>query len=273
METHSTTTSKIDCFIVWLSRHWLFIINFLLAILVIAPITAPLFMKLGWNIPGRTIYWIYSFLCHQLPERSYFLFGPKISYSLSEIQSVWPFSNDATILRQFIGNESFGWKIAWSDRMVSMFASLWIFAILWSSLKSKIKPLPFWGLLTLFLPLIIDGTTHLISDFAGLGLGFRDTNSWLLFLTNNPISPSFYSGDAWGSFNAWMRLMTGVLFGFGTVWYTFPILNEMFKNFLEEIKIKQKYQTIYRDEKMRLLQLDVEAKPEDITSISKASEK
>lgn len=264
METYSTTTSKIDRFVVWLSRHWLFVINFLLAILVITPITAPLLMKLGWNIPGRTIYWIYSFLCHQFPERSYFLFGPKISYSLSEVQSVWPFSNDATILRQFIGNESFGWKIAWSDRMVSMFTSLWIFAILWPLLKGKSKPLPFWGLLVLFLPLIIDGTTHLISDFAGLGLGFRDTNSWLQALTNNSIALSFYSGDAWGSFNAWTRLVTGVLFGFATVWYAFPYLDEMFINFGDEIKEKHKYQTLYRDEKLRLLRLYTEVNHEEV---------
>lgn len=271
METHSTT-SKVDRFVVLLSRHWLFIINCLLAILVITPLLAPLFMKLGWNIPGRAIYWIYSFLCHQLPERSYFLFGPKISYSLSEIQLAWPFSNDATILRQFIGNESFGWKIAWSDRMVSMFSSLWIFAILWALQKNKHKPFPFWGLLVLFLPLIVDGTTHLISDIAGFGQGFRDTNSWLQSLTNNSISTSFYSGDAWGSFNAWMRLVTGVLFGFATVWYAFPLLNEMFNNFLEEIKIKQKYQTVYHDEKVRLLQLNVMPRNEDVTSISKVSE-
>jgi uncharacterized membrane protein len=265
METHSTI-SKVDRFVVWLSKHWLLVVNSFLAILVITPLLAPLFMKLGWNIPGKTIYWVYSFLCHQLPERSYFLFGPKISYSLSEIQITWPFSNDATVLRQFIGNESFGWKIAWSDRMVSMFTSSWIFAILWSLLKSKVKPLPFWGLLILFLPLVVDGTTHLISDFAGLGLGFRDTNSWLLFLTNNSISPSFYSGDAWGSFNAWMRLLTGVLFGFGTVWYAFPLLNEMFINFGEEIKSKQKYRTLYLDKKLRLLQLYSEAKQEDVNS-------
>lgn len=263
MKTHSST-SEVDHFVVWLSRHWLFVVICFLTILVITPLLAPLFMKLGWNIPGKIIYLIYSFLCHQLPERSYFLFGPKISYNLSEIQAVWPFSNDGALLRQFIGNGSFGWKIAWSDRMVSMFTSLWIFAILWSLLKSKVKPLPFWGLLVLFLPLIVDGTTHLISDFGGLGLGFRDTNSWLVSLTNDSIFPAFYSGDAWGSFNAWMRLGTGVLFGFGTVWYAFPLLNEMFINFGEEIKRKQKYRTLYHDEKLRLLRLYSEAKHEDV---------
>ncbi len=259
METYSKK-ANIARFALWLSRHWLFVLNSFLTILVIMPILAPLFMKLGWNIPGKMVYLVYSFLCHQLPERSYFLFGSKVSYSLPELQSVWPYSNDPTILRQFIGNDTFGWKIAWSDRMVSMFSSMWIFAILWSLIKGKIKPLPFWGLLILYIPLMIDGTTHLVSDFSGLGLGFRDTNGWLLSLSNNAFSPSFYSGDAWGSFNAWARLVTGVLFGFATVWFAFPYLDELFINLCKEIREKQKYQTLYHDQKLRLLSMTSEAK-------------
>ena len=33
-----------------------------------------------------------------------------------------------------------GWKVAWSDRMVSMFTSLWVFGIFWGFFKKKIKP-------------------------------------------------------------------------------------------------------------------------------------
>jgi uncharacterized membrane protein len=84
-------------------------------------------MKLGWETPARAIYFIYSFLCHQLPQRSYFLFGSKFTYSLGEIQSVWRNTNEIMILRQFVGNPELGWKVAWSDRMVSMFTSLWLF--------------------------------------------------------------------------------------------------------------------------------------------------
>ena len=105
------------------------------------------------TLPGRVIYWVYSFLCHQLPERSYFLFGPKISYSLPEIQSAWQNTNNIAILRQFIGNAQMGWKVGWSDRMVSMFTSLWLFGMLWGIFRRKIKPLPWWGLVLLLLPI------------------------------------------------------------------------------------------------------------------------
>jgi hypothetical protein len=39
---------------------------------------------------------------------------------------------------------------------------------------------------------------------------------------------AFYSGDAWGSFNSLMRLLTGILFGLGIVWYTYPYLDKAF---------------------------------------------
>jgi hypothetical protein len=47
-------------------------------------------------------------------------------------------------------------------------------------------------------------------------------------LTNHVFSPSFYAGDAWGSFNSLMRLLTGISFGLGLVWFGFPYLNESF---------------------------------------------
>ena len=62
----------------------------------------------------------------------------------------------------------------------------------------------------------------MLSDLAGIGQGFRDTNLWLAFLTNNAFSASFYAGEALGSFNSWMRLVTGILAGLGIVWFIFP---------------------------------------------------
>ncbi len=74
------------------------------------------------------------------------------------------------------------------------------------------------------LPMAIDGTSHLISDLPGVEQGFRSTNAWLAALTGNTLPAWFYVGDALGSFNSWMRLISGVLFGLGAVWFLFPIL-------------------------------------------------
>jgi len=77
-----------------ISCRWIFVFSIILGLYVGLPFIAPLFMKLGWDIPARVIYFIYSFLCHQLPQRSFFLFGSKATYTLPEIQSVWQYTDN-----------------------------------------------------------------------------------------------------------------------------------------------------------------------------------
>jgi uncharacterized membrane protein len=208
----------------WLGNPWFGIFLLSYGLWVFVPFLAPVFMQIGWTGVGKAIYFVYSFFCHQLPERSFFLFGEKTMYSLREIQSVWQSTANPMILRQFIGNETMGWKIAWSDRMISFYTSVWMFAILWYPFRHRIKSLSWWGLILLLLPITVDGLTHAVSDLAGIGEGFRDTNRWLALLTNTTFPTTFYVGDALGSFNSHMRLLTGLLAGLGLVWLVFPYL-------------------------------------------------
>jgi len=208
----------------WLTSHWLETFLVIYGLWVFVPFLAPFFMYMGWTGTGKAIYFIYSFFCHQLPERSFFLFGEKIMYTLPEIQSAWQDTINPMILRQFTGNELMGWKIAWSDRMISFYTSVWVFAALWFPFRRKVKSLSWWGFVLLLLPLIMDGGTHTISDFAGIGQGFRDTNQWLAILTNNSFPATFYAGDALGSFNSMMRLITGILAGLAVIWLAFPYI-------------------------------------------------
>jgi uncharacterized membrane protein len=181
-------------------------------------------MHLGWMGAGKGVYFIYSFFCHQLPERSFFLFGEKSMYSLAEIQTAWQNTSNPMVLRQFTGNDVMGWKIAWSDRMISFYTSVWLFALVAYPMRRSIKTLAWWGFLLLLFPIAVDGITHAISDLAGIGLGFRDTNSWLVYLTNNQFAANFYAGDALGSFNSLARFITGLLAGLGIVWFVFPYI-------------------------------------------------
>jgi uncharacterized membrane protein len=185
-------------------------------------------MHLGWDAPGKAIYWIYSWFCHQFPQRSFFLFGSQFTYSLAEVQKAWQNTSDPLLLRQFIGNSALGWKVAWSDRMVSMYLSTLVFGIWWWPIRRKIKPLPWWGVVLFLLPMAVDGVSHFFSDLPGLGVGFRSSNAWLAALTQQAFPASFYVGEAWGSFNSLARLATGVFFGVGVVWFGFPYMDMAF---------------------------------------------
>lgn len=223
----------------WLSRYWLLPLSFLIGIFVGLPWLAPLFMEMGWTSLGNSIYLLYSTQCHQLPQRSFFLFGSQPMYSLAEIQTAWQNTNSPFILRQFKGDPMMGWKVAWSDRMVFMYTTILLWGLLFWLFRKRLKPLPWWGLVLLFLPMAIDGLTHMISDYtAGIGLGFRDSNAWLATLTNDTFSATFYAGDALGSFNSWMRIITGVLFSLGVVWLLYPRLHNGFTNTASQIKEK-----------------------------------
>ena len=223
-----------------LARHWL--AGFLVAwgAFVGAPWLAPVFMRAGQTGAGEAIYLIYSTQCHQLPERSFFLFGPQAMYSLQEVQAVWPESQNVLGLRRFVGNATMGWKVAWSDRMVSMWTSIWVGGLLFAVLGRRVKPLPVWVFVVLALPMALDGGTHFLSDITApaFGLGFRDNNVWLANLTGNAFSPAFYAGDALGSFNSWMRLLTGTLFGLGAAWVSMPYMAEFFEDTRAQIEAK-----------------------------------
>ena len=206
----------------WISNHWFETFLILYGGWVWLPFLAPVLMKAGLSSAGNAIYFLYSFFCHQLPERSFFLFGEKTMYSLGEIQAAWQNTANPMILRKFIGNEIMGWKIAWSDRMISFYTAIWIFALAWWPVRHKVKPFSWWAFALLLIPMIIDGSTHAVSDLAGIGLGFRDTNQWLAALTNYSLPASFYAGDALGSFNSWARFLSGLLAGSGIIWLGFP---------------------------------------------------
>ena len=149
-------------------------------------------------------------------------------YSLPEIQKAYKVTNDLFLLRQFVGNPQMGWKVAWSDRMVAMYTSTLLFSLLYGFVRKRLKPLSLWGFALLLLPMAVDGGTHLVSDLAGIGQGFRDSNAWLMTLTGNILPSTLYAGDALGSFNSWARLITGVLFGMAVVWLAYPYVQASF---------------------------------------------
>lgn len=212
---------------------WLATVIGVLLTLNILPFLAPVFMKLGLESLSRAIYFIYQGLCHQMAQRSFFLFGPEgfQMYNLSQLPVKAVGLNTAEqmlVLRQYVGGESIGWKVAWSDRMVYMYTTPLLIAVayVWLRRQRDVHPLSLLAFVLLLLPMAIDGGTHWLSDLAGIGQGFRYTNEWLAVLTNHAFPPSFYAGDAFGSFNSLMRLLSGVTFGIAVGGLMFPYIDQ-----------------------------------------------
>src|SRR5512138_2567527 len=137
----ATSSNTRQSLVSWLTHSWVGIFLLAFGLWVFMPFLAPVFMHLGWSGAGRSIYFFYSFFCHQLPERSLFFFGPKRMYSLTEIQAAWQNTTNPLIVRQFIGNPEMGWKVAWSDRMISMYGGVWVAGLLWGVWKKSIPKL------------------------------------------------------------------------------------------------------------------------------------
>jgi uncharacterized membrane protein len=227
----------------WVFDHWVLVFSVLYGILMIAPFVAPVFMRLGWIGPAKAVYTFYSFLCHQMAQRSFFLFGTQPMYNLNQLPITMTNNEIANMqaMRDFIGSSALGWKVAWSDRMVSMYGGIWLVGMVFGLLRHQrnIKPLHWLGFGLLLLPMVIDGGTHWISDVTGgMEMGFRYDNQWLANLTGNVLPHWFYYGDTLGSFNSWMRLITGLLFGLAFVWLAFPYMDRSFREAAQMLRDK-----------------------------------
>lgn len=230
--SQSRWVQRIDALVHGIVSHWLLSINVLLGIFVGLPWLAPVLMHTGQEGPARMVYAIYSFFCHQLPERSWFLFGQSFSPTLVQIDRASGAGTSFLALRQFIGNPEMGWKLAWSDRMVGFYGGWFLFGVVYALIRQS---RPGWrGLrwqtaLWLLLPIFLDGVTHAVSDLWGIGAGFRDTNGWLAIVTGYRLPAAFYAGDAWGSFNSVARLTTGLLAAAGLILWLFPWMDRLLK--------------------------------------------
>lgn len=213
-----TTADRISF---WLSRHYLLMLNLFIAIYVGLPFLAPTLMKAGAEIPARLIYTMYSPLCHQFGFRSFFLFGEQPFYPLSEagikdletFEDISGYTNlnnpqsiDRLKARQFLGDETTGYKVALCERDVAIYFGLILFGLVFAITGRRLPPLHWalWILLGL-VPIGLDGFSQVFSQFEF---------SWLSqFLAYRESTPT-------------LRVLTGLLFGFSTAWFAFPYIEE-----------------------------------------------
>ncbi len=208
-------------------RRWLLVVNLAMALFIGGTLLPPTLMYLGLEGPAQIIYWFYGLNCHQLPERSYFLFGPNgiDTYSLEQVIAL---GANPDYLRGFVGNAEVGFKLGMAQRNTAIFTTAFLAGLAYTLLGRRVPRLR-WPIVLLFiLPMALDGGSHLVSEVSGLS--FRETNAWLATLTGGVFPERFYAGTTVGSFNWLMRTLTGALFAVGCIWFAFPYLDRGFGN-------------------------------------------
>jgi uncharacterized membrane protein len=192
-----------DRFAKWFSRHWLGAFNGFVAVYLGLAILAPVLMKIGATAPASWIYSVYSFSCHQLGFRSFFLFGEQPVYPRDEFITFTGINpDDLWKARAFTGDPILGYKIALCERDTAIYASLLLGGIAFHFLRRKLKPLH-WALWILLgvVPMGLDGGTQLLSSLPFLHFPFRESTPLL-------------------------RIVTGTLFGLASVWFAYPYVQD-----------------------------------------------
>ncbi len=122
----------LDRAILWLSKNWLAFFNVLAGLYAGLPLLAPIFATWGAAEPARAIYSIYSYVCHQQPERSFFVFGH---------------------------------QIAFCQRDVAIYGSIFVAGLCYAVARRRWRPLPWWGVALLVSPAVVDGSLQLFVTY------------------------------------------------------------------------------------------------------------
>jgi uncharacterized membrane protein len=205
--------TPLEKFSFWLSNYYILFITSILILFVGIPFLAPVLMKTGHENGARVIYKTYNIFCHELAYRSYFLYGEQAFYprELAKIPNMLSYEqvtgksvDDINFARAFTGDEILGYKIAICERDIAIYGSLILSGLIFHFVKRKLKPLPwyFWVIFAI-LPVAFDGSSQL----------FNLGGNWPVWFPIRESTPL-------------LRTITGALFGFGTAWYVFPLMEE-----------------------------------------------
>ena len=214
----------LDRCVYWLTKHWLAILNLIAFLYIGLPLLSPVLIYMGATEAGGVIQTIYKPLCHQLPHRSWFLFGEKSHYSLSELMAYYgvePSANrwmNAAAVAQYVhhGDPTLGYKVALCQRDTAIYGAILLFGLAYSFLRRhKLQPLSWWLYVGVgIVPMGIDG-------------GFQ----WLAYVINS-IYSDFPAYDTIPLF----RVITGTLFGVSTVWLAYPHIQAAMDEFRETLQ-------------------------------------
>ena len=210
----------------YLSKYWYGFAMIFSFIFLLLGFAAPALMAENQVESAQKIYRFLAINNHQLPERSYFLFGEEGGVQTYTIQKLEDAGMDPNNHQSFVGNEDIGYKTGLNHRMMAIFIGMFVGGLAWGLSRGKLR-MGLFVFLLLLLPILLDGFSHTISEN---GSGFREVNQWARILTGGQLADSFYTQSTAGSLNWWLRIITGTLFGLGITWYLFTRFDDYFKN-------------------------------------------
>ena len=222
-----------DRFVFWLSKHWLAVFNALAFLYIGLPVLAPVLMALGARVPAQAIYAVYRPLCNQLPQRSWFLFGPQFTYTLPELAE-W-IGGDALAgawAQDFVGNGTVGYKVALCERCAAIYGGIFFFGLLYVLGRRRVRPLPWWAYLGLgIVPMVLDGGYQFLSY------------ALAIFWPEGQVVPRETTPA--------LRTITGALFGLATVWLAYPYIQEAMDEFHETLQERFGWEKETQDRKSK----------------------
>ncbi len=192
----------VDRIVVFIGAHWVALVAFGLFLFSAPPVLAPILMYYGITGPANAIYSVYHLTCHELAYRTYFLGGQQPAYTIDQLRTALNVQNDDLYYWwNFQGNAVLGYKMALCERCMAIYGSMFFGSILFGLVRTRLKPLDLRLYLVLLAPMAVDGVTQLF--------GLRESDYVL-------------------------RTITGVLFGLGSLWLTYPYLEESMREMKEQ---------------------------------------
>lgn len=199
------------------ARRWLFTANLLLGLFIGLPYLAPILAHYNHPNWARAIYGLYRLTCHQLAERSYFIFEH---------------------------------QAALCQRCTAIWGAFFAGGLLYILVRNRLKPMPFqWWILAL-IPAGLDGGTQLVGPLYQVLPGWWLTGfalalsamliaafilvripywQFYLFVLCFPTGMILVQVNGARTSNWQLRTITGVILGLAYAWLVFPMLEESFQ--------------------------------------------
>lgn len=119
----------VDRAIYRVARRWIWLLNAVGLAFVALPILVPYLMAAGHAGPAAWIYRVFSLICHQRPDRSFFLSG---------------------------------YQMAYCQRNFAIYTGLFLLGLLFALVRHRVRPLGLRGAVLLSIPMALDGFTQLV---------------------------------------------------------------------------------------------------------------